>query len=101
MYDCPENVTLMDTDWDDVLWNEQQYGALETQGCLNPNQPQLHKVLDTPSDDKIKIRLCMMRLPLMKTLLYYCMTSMSNKCARMETVFIYLLQYMYLNCAYM
>ena len=75
----------MDIYWDDILWNEQQYGALETQGYLNPNQPRLHKVPDTPSDDEIKTRLCMMRLPLMKTLLYHCMTSTSNNCARMET----------------
>ena len=43
---------------DDVLWDGQQCGTLETNCCTIPNQPWFHKVLDTPSSDNIEIRLC-------------------------------------------
>ena len=43
--------------WDDVLWDGQQCGGLETD-CCTPGQPWFHKVLSAQSSDSIEIRLC-------------------------------------------
>ena len=42
----------------DILWDGQQCGLIETACCTIPDQPWFHKILDTPSDDEIEIRLC-------------------------------------------
>ena len=42
----------------DLLWDGQQCGLIETVCCTAPNQPWFHKILDTPSIDEIEIRLC-------------------------------------------
>ena len=55
---CPDNFQLSTIYSNDVLWDGQQCGVLETDCCTAPNQPWFHKVLDTATSDAIEIRMC-------------------------------------------
>ena len=55
---CPGYYDLTTFHSNDVLWDGEQCGVLETGCCVNTDQPWFHKVLDTTKDDAIEIRLC-------------------------------------------
>ena len=55
---CPDDFQFNTIYSNDVLWDGQQCGVLETDCCTIPNMPWFHKVLDTATSDGIEIRLC-------------------------------------------
>ena len=55
---CPGMLDFFTIHFQDVLWDGQQCGLIETACCAPPNQPWFHKILDAPSNDDIEIRLC-------------------------------------------
>ena len=42
----------------DPLWNGKECGAIETECCEAPGIPWFHKVIDSPTTDRIEMRVC-------------------------------------------
>ena len=55
---CPNMVDQTTFNWNDVLWDGEQCGILETDCCTTPGEPWFHKVLGAPTMDDIEIRVC-------------------------------------------
>ena len=55
---CPDSYEHSTIYANDVLWDGEQCGVLETGCCTNPDQPWFHQVLDTATSDDMEIRLC-------------------------------------------
>ena len=57
-YGCQGQYDTSPFHWNDVDWNGEQCGMLETDCCTTPGEPWFHKVLDAPTMDDIEIRIC-------------------------------------------
>ena len=71
---------------DDVLWDGEQCGVLETECCTIFNQAWFHKVLDKSSIDSIEIRMYINQHTSDENILVpHCMTYIWNRCTCRHT----------------